>query len=674
MATNEIVAAALEYAGLGYRVFPIAEGGKTPATEHGCLDATSDEAVINAWWRRNPNYNIGVATDGLCVIDVDGKNNPWLREVDRGALWLGAVARTAHGGLHFWFRQNGSELRNTASKIAPQVDTRANGGYVIVWPSLVDGQRYEWIEPLAVRAEDLPPVPEWLYAALELRRRLSESVCEKIPSGQRNVVLTRFAGEFRRVGLTAEEIFRSLSGINDSRCEPPLTPREVRKIADSAQRWESDVVAESLIHDHLSGRDDEPDLSAPPQFPEWCLHNMPWLMRLAFEYGIATAKKPQPELLLGSLIALFGTMFGRKVKDDYDTRTNMMVLGLSPSGTGKEHPRQINKQILIAANLERLSGPERLGSHAGLVTAIHAEPSRLFQLDEIGRLLATMRDAGRNPHLYNIGTVLMQIYSSSNVLWTADAYADVTKVKTINQPCLCVFGTAVPENFYASLTADNLSDGMLARLFVVEGRKSVQRQKPALIGPPHELIEAVKDWFPTGNLLRTLPEADPGVELIEKTPDADQRHEVYTQLVNDKHENEDEVRRAIWSRAPEKSAKLALIHACCDCRTANLRDVRIDLQSVEWGIKLANYSTRLVLHNSSNNVSSSRYEHEKKRLWRHISDRIALNELTRKSQWLKPQDRTAILRDLEESGAISIELEQTGKTSRRLIRRRRSTL
>jgi len=45
---NTFLGAALDYAALGFRVFPVAERGKEPqiAGGHGCKDATTDEAVI----------------------------------------------------------------------------------------------------------------------------------------------------------------------------------------------------------------------------------------------------------------------------------------------------------------------------------------------------------------------------------------------------------------------------------------------------------------------------------------------------------------------------------------------------------------------------------------------------------------------------------------------------
>ena len=58
--------AALRYAELGYPVFPCAPGTKTPLTEHGHLDATTDPDQILAHVReRNRGVGITLHTIGL---------------------------------------------------------------------------------------------------------------------------------------------------------------------------------------------------------------------------------------------------------------------------------------------------------------------------------------------------------------------------------------------------------------------------------------------------------------------------------------------------------------------------------------------------------------------------------------------------------------------------------
>src|SRR5690606_17034797 len=133
----------------------------------------------------------------------------------------------------------------------------------------------------------------------------------------------------------------------------------------------------------------------------------------------------------------------------------------------------------------------------------------LFQIDEIGRLLATLKNPGKAAHLYNIATVLMQLYSASDSLWIGDAYADTKKVKRVNQPHAVIYGTSVPESFWGSLTAENVSDGLLGRLLPFESSEGyVDPQRPQSIDPPPTLVEAVRWWLnlaPGGNLSSENP-------------------------------------------------------------------------------------------------------------------------------------------------------------------------
>jgi hypothetical protein len=60
---SRILEAALEYARRGWPVFPCR--GKDPVTEHGCKDATTDPAIIMAWWQgKHRGCNVAIATGG----------------------------------------------------------------------------------------------------------------------------------------------------------------------------------------------------------------------------------------------------------------------------------------------------------------------------------------------------------------------------------------------------------------------------------------------------------------------------------------------------------------------------------------------------------------------------------------------------------------------------------
>ena len=259
---NSFLKAALRYAELGYRVFPCAPGRKTPLTEHGFHDASTDPERIEQWWAQHPTANIGLATEGLVVVDVDGGANSWLRDEPDKQYDLAAAptAVTPRGGRHHIFRQPaGRHWRCTESRLASKVDTRADGGYIVVTPSvLASGKQYRWAPGLELdeTPEQLHEPPPWLVVLLdELANRSPTSPhiapatpeANQISEGRRNTTLTKLAGAMRRVGFSQAEITAPLLQVNTNRCVPPLPNSEVEKIAASVARYTPDAAAVARV-------------------------------------------------------------------------------------------------------------------------------------------------------------------------------------------------------------------------------------------------------------------------------------------------------------------------------------------------------------------------------------------------------------------------------------------
>lgn len=160
----DLAAAALRYATeFGWPVFPLVPGEKRPLTAHGFKDATTDEGQVRAWWAATPNANIGLPTGGAFdVIDVDvpAGTLPWLDLQEAGACpdvhgWVS----TSSGGIHVYIEPTGGG--NLAGSIAPGIDYRGKGGFVVAPPSVrSDGRRWSWTAPPspAIIADDAQAV------------------------------------------------------------------------------------------------------------------------------------------------------------------------------------------------------------------------------------------------------------------------------------------------------------------------------------------------------------------------------------------------------------------------------------------------------------------------------------------------------------------------------------
>jgi len=238
---------------MGYAVFPCRPGSKLPAVAHGHNDATADPAQIEQWWRRWPQANIGLSCDGILTIDVDPDGLSWPGDEGKRASIKATgcpVQRTPRNGVHLVYSMPaGFRWRCSVGLLAPGVDIRCHGGYILVAPSVVKGKSYRWIRAL-VRKSELPPPPDWLIEALDdlEQRRQGPSAAGGQQDGQqldgsilvvgmRNAGLASLAGKLRRSGLSQPELEAALLEANRLRCRPPLPEREVLTIARSIGRY-----------------------------------------------------------------------------------------------------------------------------------------------------------------------------------------------------------------------------------------------------------------------------------------------------------------------------------------------------------------------------------------------------------------------------------------------------
>ena len=186
---NELLEAALAYAARGWAVFPVHETGdcKTPRTPHGFKDATTDSAAIRRWWQRWPNANIGIATgaSGLLVLDVDDGGEDSL--TDYPTLPDTIESLTGGGGSHILFKRPTGDKFKSCTGIAPGLDVRADGGYIIPPPSIhKSGNRYEW--EASSEPDDVPLAnsPDWLIEAVRVAPTPAANGANWIPPGLPN--------------------------------------------------------------------------------------------------------------------------------------------------------------------------------------------------------------------------------------------------------------------------------------------------------------------------------------------------------------------------------------------------------------------------------------------------------------------------------------------------------
>lgn len=196
MSETENAAVARTYANAGLTVFPLwwpaetASGcacpkpdcgsqGKHPLTYNGLNDASADLAVIERWWARCPQANIGMPAhdNGFAILDID--NGPGKHGAESLAKLCAYLDRrgtplpdtltqfTGGGGEHRLFATPEGGIKGTANAFGPDMpnlDTRGRGTYIVVAPSVhLSGRPYAWKDFFA----DLAPWPEILSKLMD---------------------------------------------------------------------------------------------------------------------------------------------------------------------------------------------------------------------------------------------------------------------------------------------------------------------------------------------------------------------------------------------------------------------------------------------------------------------------------------------------------------------------
>ena len=235
------------------------DAGKHPMAKlapRGLINATTTEPIVRAWFTAAPFANIGMATGKTVVLDVDprhgGDASLDALEAEHGPLPATTRALTGGGGQHILFRTPvGIEIRNSAGDqggLAPGLDIRGTGGYIVAPPSRhASGRYYAW--SVDHHPDEVPPaeMPTWLVRALSrsgeggAARDPSEwrnLVAEGVSDGGRNVAVSKLTGHLLRRYVDPEVAHELVQAWNETRCRPPLTPEEVTKTVGSIAKKE----------------------------------------------------------------------------------------------------------------------------------------------------------------------------------------------------------------------------------------------------------------------------------------------------------------------------------------------------------------------------------------------------------------------------------------------------
>lgn len=532
---------------------PITAHGVKDAT----VDVAQIQAWWAKWPNANVAVACGKIS-GVYVLDVDvteaGDVNGYESLKEFPPLTWTAWQRTPRGGFHAFFHTTNPPANRNSFR--PGIDIRGDGYYVVVAPSIhPNGGEYAWetnCAPWECQLAEFPdsmrpttrspwtsPQPQpsgpRVAANADVLRRASLYLAQCDPAIQGcagHDKLFWAAGAMTwGCGLSADQAIDILTREYNPRCVPPWDlslPKDskdfqrkvhesIKKPPDKPHLWilndpayapvelvsKGDII--KLIADskqRIHGKkitatcyDEFTTLSPSTNKELEFLCRPPGLVGDICQYINATAMSPQPFLTLACVLAFCGVLFGRKVRDSLDTRTNLYCLGIADSSHGKNHaPKQIRK-IAHFAGCGALIGGDDTASDTAIEECLERSPATLCMWDEIGFLLSYIR-SGASQHHTRIIPQLMKLWSSAGSVFRGKMYADQDNQRTIIQPCFSLYGTSTFRRFTPGITPEQLDDGWLARCLVFRTYEKPRKKREGMDAPvPRGIQELVSTWY-----------------------------------------------------------------------------------------------------------------------------------------------------------------------------------
>lgn len=403
--------------------------------------------------------------------------------------------------------------------------------------------------------------------------------------------------------------------------------RELREPGcyDRREEANSDVDLSGILKPNRIEKQEKeaPLFPNPGPVPDKLL-SIPGFIDDVVKLSMQSAPYPNRVLSFTGALALLAFLVGRKVQDKRDNRSNIYLIALADSGTGKDHPRKVNFNIAFRAGVAGAIG-DAFASGEGLEDALFMHPSMLFQADEFDCIFNTLKYSKDN-RAESINEKLLKFYGASNTIYPLRKKASAKKkdgtvheIAHIVNPNLVLLGTAIPQYFYESLSRRVLENGLVARCIIVEAGKRGEAGNPQPITPSDSLIRAatylanldvngnLTNEYPKPLIITETPEATAALREVQQ--ECDRRYNFY------EAQNEGAA-KALWARAHEKVCKLAMLHGI----SSNVYNPLITDKSVKWAWKFIDHLTRRMLYMADSYVYENVFDEKCQKIIRMLRE------------------------------------------------------
>lgn len=315
----------------------------------------------------------------------------------------------------------------------------------------------------------------------------------------------------------------------------------------------------------------------------------------------------QPILAFSAAIAVVATIKAKLIRSPSYCYTNMYMLNVAHSGTGKDHSRKCCDSLLRSLGMGSCIGRKPASGTAMIDSLYLAGGKQLLNIDEFGLWLQMVSSNNGSAFMKEIISVAMEMYSTTGSVFTGKSYAMQNGKKIegreIDNPVMSILGTTTPSALFESLGSRDAINGFLNRFLLMESEEvdPVLNEDGGWTKPPTALVEKIEEFvggYETEDLIhieaKELPYSTKAKDILRE----------FTKRVNSKRLEEIEKKSdldAVWVRAREHAIKLSLVFS--DGR-------EIDEVAMQRGCDLAYYSSQRMLDTVKNCIYDNQWGKE----------------------------------------------------------------
>jgi hypothetical protein len=675
-----------DYIKQGYSATPAKYESKLPAIKEWtkyCNELPTDTEYLtwsNAFDKSNIDICLGSAS-GVIALDFDS-TDPEIIDLIEHMMPSSPVQRNGKKGWVRFFKYSGEESFSLKYNGEVVVEILSNKKKVTIPPSMhPSGIQYTWEDKglLDIDKDTLPRLPIGLIP--ELQNKLQVLMPGTVADGSvklingRNDALSSICGKIIQEGKSVSDALTELIKFDKENHEAPLFEdiqqwghnepftnaltfysnhlRSVNaKRFQKHQEYEVPVTAsavnETYIEEILKKKEQNKDDQKNIREKELFL-NPPGALGGLVNYILQNSYVKQPAFALSASLSIMATLIGRKTRFQ-GVASNLYLLNIAGSGSGKDQPMQEVKNVLSEINAFYLLGAGDYVSDASLMDELATNPCRVDIIDEASGLLKGVT-GGNQAYNGKMADILCELYTSSSSRFLGRMTAEGRK-GMCDRPNVSLLCATTPTGFSESVNRKAIEKGLLGRFLIFKGEsKQPANRITRRATLPDSVKETLLFWknfeapqdsgFKLGDVSQRVYDIQaslPGSRLLDQ---------VFRKLDEERQNTpEDSNLLPIISRLYQQTLKIAMISACS--RTHKNVPI-VEKEDVEFAFQVVMYFRGIMEDVVENHIFSNETEAKYVKVYNLIKksgEGISQPNFNDATRWLKPRERETIIREL----------------------------